>query len=76
MTTITYGGAVAAPETHRETVPAKKHWFVRFVDKIAESQMRRAQRDIQLYRHLLPSELEAAGGKLNCRQEDYLPFAR
>ncbi|HYS48104.1 MAG TPA: hypothetical protein VEM36_04920 [Xanthobacteraceae bacterium] len=72
MAVITYGAAAPAAKApaHGESL------FMRFVNALAESRMRRAHREIARYRHLLPQELEAAAGKLGPRTEDELPFIR
>jgi predicted transcriptional regulator len=50
--------------------------FARFVKAIYDSRMRRAQEIIAQHRHLLPTELEAAGRQLHGRNDDRLPFLK
>jgi hypothetical protein len=45
-------------------------------DRMVEAQTRRARREIALYSHLMPRELEQAGWKISERSEDSLPFVR
>jgi hypothetical protein len=75
MTAVTYGAnsaTIAAP-----AAPAKtKGFWARVYDAFTEAQMRRAMREIKLYQHLLPAELEVAGNKITYKTEDQLPFVR
>jgi len=56
MVAVTYGVARVADHAAAETKPGKtrKNIFVRVFDAIADSQMKRAERDLARYRHLLP----------------------
>jgi hypothetical protein len=75
MTAITYGANSVA--TAPAAAPAKtKGFFARAYDAFVEAQMRRAMREIKLYQHLLPADLEIAGGKISYKNEDQLPFTR
>lgn len=85
MVAVTYGHAGVArldrttPARARPiATPARqrKSWFMRLVSALQESQMRRAEREIALHRHLLPHDLERFGDKLSPRSEDTLPFGR
>jgi hypothetical protein len=71
MTMITYD---AAP-TAAAKAPRKGFW-ARVFDRMVESRTRQAAREIELYRHLVPRELEQAGWKISERSEDSLPFVR
>jgi len=51
-------------------------FFTRFYRALIEGQKRRAEREMTLYRHLLPRDLEQRGDQLNRRNEDALPFGR
>ena len=81
MTTITYGAATAtrtvpaAPVTSA-AAPKRKGFFARFFEAYTQAQMRRAQREILMHRHLLPADFELAGHKLTRKNEDSLPFVR
>jgi hypothetical protein len=78
MTTITYGGATAtrtAPAIPA-AAPKRKNLLRRFFDAFTEAQMRRAEREIRLHRHLLPADFELAAHKLTRKNEDSLPFVR
>ena len=77
MTAITYGSHGAAAEKKVSTAAAKKPGFwSRVWAGIVEARMRQAEREIRLYRHLLPAEYELAGGKISYKNEDQLPFVR
>jgi hypothetical protein len=78
MTTITYGAATAtrtAPAV-AATAPKRKNFLARFYDALIQAQMRRVEREIRIYRHLLPADFELAGNKLTRKNEDSLPFVR
>ncbi|NWG23606.1 MAG: hypothetical protein HXY30_04165 [Pseudorhodoplanes sp.] len=74
MTAITYGTNSVA--TAPAAAPKTKGFFARAYDAFVEAQMRRAMREIKLYQHLLPADLEIAGGKISYKNEDQLPFTR
>jgi hypothetical protein len=59
-----------------DVVLPRKPILTRIFEALIEGRMQRAREEIALRRHLLPRELEAAGGQLNERNEDSLPFAR
>ena len=78
MTTITYGAATAtrtAPAIPA-AAPKRKSFLVRFYEAFTQAQMRRAEREIRMHRHLLPADFELAGHKLTRKNEDSLPFVR
>lgn len=58
MVAVTFGGARVAAPAAVDTKPGKKHkgFFARAFDAIADSQMKRAERELALYRHLLPRD--------------------
>jgi hypothetical protein len=60
MVAVTFGGArVAAPApaaVDTGTGKKGKGFFARVFDAIAESQMKRAERELALHRHLLPRD--------------------
>lgn len=73
ITTYSTGYGVGA----RSTAPAKRPSLMqRFLDRLIESRMRRAEEYLREQRHLLPRELEQAGWRLTERSEDSLPFVR
>jgi hypothetical protein len=78
MTTITYGAATAtrAAPAIPAAAPKRKNFLGRFYDALVRSQMRRVEREIRMYRHLLPADFERAGDKLTRKNEDSLPFVR
>lgn len=85
MTTITYGAATAtraAPAIPAAAAKRKSllrrfyNMFVRFHDAMIQAQMRRAEREIRMHRHLLPADFEFAAHKLTRKNEDSLPFVR
>ncbi len=79
MTTITYGAATAtrtAPAAPTAPAPKRKSFLARFFEAFTEAQMRRAEREIRMHRHLLPADFELAANKLTRKNEDSLPFVR
>lgn len=79
MTAVTYGAnsaTIAAPAAPAKTPAKTKGFWARAYDAFTEAQMRRAMREIKLYQHLLPAELEVAGNKITYKTEDQLPFVR
>jgi hypothetical protein len=77
MAAITYGAHSATAEKKISTIAAKKPGFwARTWNNIVEARMRQAEREIRMYRHLLPAEFELAGGKIGNKNEDQLPFVR
>jgi len=71
MTMMTYDAAHAAA-----TKAPRKGFWARMFDRIVEARTKQAMREIELYRHLVPRELEQAGWKVSDRSEDSLPFVR
>jgi len=62
-------GAAAAPK--------RKGLFQRFLDRLIEARMRKAEEFVRQHSHLIPRELEQqAGWRLTERSEDSLPFIR
>jgi hypothetical protein len=77
MATITYGRAsIAVPETKPAAKSQRPNWFARFVDRLVEAQMRKAQRDIERYRYLLPEQFERDAWKVEKESKGQLPFVR
>lgn len=79
MTAITYGATTAtvSKPVAATAAPAEaKGFWTRIYDAFVEAQMRRAMREIKMYQHLLPADLEVAGNKISYRTEDQLPFGR
>jgi len=61
MVAVTYGGARVAAPAVSETKPGKGI-LARVFDAIAETQMKRAQRELALHRHLMPHDFEFRRG--------------
>jgi hypothetical protein len=57
-------------------VPARPGLFSRIVKHMIEARRRQVERELHRHGLHLPSELEAAGRKINERNEDSLPFIR
>jgi hypothetical protein len=77
MAAITYGSHGATAEKKVSKTAAKKPGFLsRMWDRVVEARMRQAEREIRMYRHLLPAEFEIAGDKISYKNEDQLPFVR
>ena len=73
-TTTTYSPAYGSRSA---AAPKRKGLLQRFVDRMVEARMRKAEAFIQQHSHLIPRELEEqAGWKLTERSEDSLPFVR
>lgn len=80
MAAITYGTALAgkaaiAAKPAKKTKTEKGFW-TRFYDRLVEAQMKRAQREIRMYAHLLPAGYEFDGRKISYKNEHELPFVR
>ena len=71
MTMMTYDRAPALTDR-----TARKGFWTRIYDRLVEARTRHAMRELELYRHLMPRELEDAGWKVTERSEDSLPFIR
>ena len=56
MVAVTFGGARAATPAavYTKTATKGKGFFERVFDAIADAQMKRAERELALHRHLLP----------------------
>ncbi len=77
MAAITYGSHGATAEKKISATAAKKPGLLsRFWGAVVEARMRQAEREIRMYRHLLPAEFELAGNKIGYKNEDQLPFVR
>jgi hypothetical protein len=57
MVAVTYGGARVAAPANAETKTGKGI-LARVFDAIAETQMKRARRELALHRHLLPIDFK------------------
>jgi hypothetical protein len=60
MVAVTYGGArTAAPAAVKAKTGKKgKNFLARVFDAIADAQMKRAEREVAMYRHLLPRDFK------------------
>ena len=83
MTAITYGATsatistpAAAPAAPVKAKVETRSFWARAYNAFVEAQMRRAMREIKMYQHLLPADLEISGNKITYRNEDQLPFVR
>lgn len=74
MTAITIGSATAVRGATAKHAAPTKGRLARFWEAFVESRMRHAKREIALYYHLLPEELDRAGQRLTGRSEKNLPF--
>jgi high-affinity K+ transport system ATPase subunit B len=75
MVAITYGGARVAAPAVAGTKPAKKgkSFLARMFDAVADAQMKRAERELALHRHLLPHDF-VLQRSLWSRNDDQEPF--
>jgi hypothetical protein len=71
MVATTYGGAGVADVARPKAVKKGKGFFARLFDAVAETQMKRAERELALHRHLLPDGFELQG---KLRSEEQEPF--
>jgi hypothetical protein len=63
--TVAPGVLTAANAGARSSAPARTNAFARFVDRIVEGRLRKAEAEIQLYhRHLLPDDFDRKLGSL------------
>jgi hypothetical protein len=84
MTAITVGSAAvtvpakvsAAKVSATKASAAKPGVLARAWALFLEARMRQAERELALYRHLLPGELQSVGERLAPRSEKDLPFVR
>lgn len=78
MTAITVGTATATvPVNRAASVPAaKRSLLARLWAAFVESRMRQAEREIAMYRHLVPGDLQMVGERLAASTEKELPFNR
>jgi hypothetical protein len=75
MVAVTFGGSRIAAPAVADTRPARKRkgFFARAFDAICDAQMKRAERELALHRHLLPHDFKL--DRTNWwRNEDQLPF--
>ena len=76
MVAVTYSGARAAttstvaPKARAKTGVKSKNFLARVYDAICESQMKRAERELALHRHLLPPDFKFEAGKRWSRRHD------
>jgi len=79
MTAITAETATIPAKSQAKSpakVPAKPGLLARLWRAFVESRMRQAEREIAMYRHLVPAELQLVGERLAPRTEKELPFSR
>jgi len=75
MVAVTYGVAgTTVPAVEAKASAPRKSIFIRVFDAIAASQMRRAEREIARYRHLLDRNPGSYGERLSAYSKDGLPF--
>ncbi len=53
---------------------SRQGWLARLLAAVQASRMRTARAELARHSHLLPSELELAGNRLDARSEHRLPF--
>jgi hypothetical protein len=74
MVAVTFGGARVAAPSAVGVKPAKKgqSFLARVYDAICEAQMKRAERELALHRHMLPPDfkLERSDWSRTSRKED------
>jgi hypothetical protein len=59
MVAVTIGaGRLAAPDAGTESVARRKGFFSRVYDAITHSQMKRAERELERFRYLLPPDFK------------------
>ena len=74
MTTATF--RLSSPLPVARDAPAKG-FFARFMDALVEARMRKAMREIEMYRHLIPADtLKSAGYDPTAANDASLPFTR
>jgi len=75
MVAVTYGGArTAAPAAVKAKTGKKgKSFLARVFDAVCDAQMKRAERELALHRHLLPHEFKLDRTHWS-RNEEQLPF--
>jgi hypothetical protein len=75
--TTTYSATYGATASSVADAPKRKGMFHRFLDRLIEARMRKAEEVLRQHTHLLPRELEEQiRWKLTERSEDSLPFVR
>jgi hypothetical protein len=65
MAAITYGTSARGEIAVRRPAAKKKGFWSRLFDAMVEAQMRKAQREIELHRHLLPAEFRVRMSRPN-----------
>jgi hypothetical protein len=76
MAVTTYSPAYGRSSAVAEA-PKRKGVIQRFIDRLIEARLRRADEFMRQHSHLLPRELEEQSGwRLTERSEDSLPFIR
>jgi hypothetical protein len=73
MTTFSPAHGALAPA---KAAPQRKGVFQRFLARMIEARMAKAEEIVRQQRHLLPREFEQAGWKITERSESSLPFMR
>ena len=77
MSTMTTYSPAYGAAAHSKAAAQRKSFFQRFLHRMIEARMRRADEFIQRHSYLIPRELEQqVGWKLTERSEDSLPFVR
>jgi hypothetical protein len=71
--TVAYEAAAREPSAR---VAKRPGLFGRLMARLMEARRRQAMLELRRHGLYLPSEMEAAGGKINERNEDSLPFVR
>jgi hypothetical protein len=68
MVAVTYGTRPVSAAPVTDATPAKKGFFARLLDAMEASQLKRAERDLARYRHLLPEDHELRSGQLVAKE--------
>jgi hypothetical protein len=77
MSTMTVYSPAYGTLSGDKAAPQRKGLFLRFIDRMVEARLRKAEEYIRQHSHLIPRELEEqAGWKITERSEDSLPFVR
>ena len=74
MSTMTSVSPAFGTLRRDEAVARPKGLLQRFLDRMIEARMRKAEEFIKQHRHLVPRELDEAGWRITERCEDSLPF--
>jgi len=73
MVAVTYGAARTGAGVEGKIEKNGRGIFARVIDAIAESQMKRAQRELAMYHHLLPDDFRLDPMNWSCK-ENRTPF--